>query len=217
MGASSAWMEWIASVAANSATPNILSDWIDILTIQYDTNGIRQWIRTFDGTQGDFPADAVSIGENGIVLVGSALIGNHRVNALTVRYDALGNILWQRVHDDPPQRDDEAKAVQVDEAGNVYVVGTAYEDFTGSECLTVRYDPQGNQVWSEQFGTPGMSGWDYRHDLALDSAGNIYVTGKHSVGSESQHRATTLKYTPDGALSLGPISNSFPSATASCA
>jgi len=75
--------------------------------------------------------------------------------------------------------------VGIDAAGNVYVAGTVTDaaDFGGGELaagggddvFVLKLDGDGNLIWSQRFGGPSdqtVSG------LAVDSAGNVFITGK---------------------------------------
>jgi Beta-propeller repeat len=74
--------------------------------------------------------------------------------------------------------------VAVDAAGNVYVTGYFYYSVNfGGATLTskgsadvflVSYTPSGKHRWSKSF---GGSSTDYGYGLALDAAGNVYITG----------------------------------------
>jgi hypothetical protein len=70
------------------------------------------------------------------------------------------------------------------------------------DYLLVKYSPGGDLLWSRTYDFPAASGIDEAHALALDSAGNAYITGA-SWGGRSEDGGTgydfaTLKYDPAG-------------------
>ena len=83
-------------------------------------------------------------------------------------------------------------SIAVDGAGNAYVTGqTADTDFittpgafqetslTGNHAFVTKFDPSQAGVASLVYSTylGGTYGWDYGNGIAVDSAGNAYVTG----------------------------------------
>ncbi|HEY2882772.1 MAG TPA: hypothetical protein VGJ15_10070, partial [Pirellulales bacterium] len=78
--------------------------------------------------------------------------------------------------------DDESRAIVVDHQGNTFVVGTwNYADGAqvsttthGSDIFLAKYDDNGNLLWQYVIGS---SGDDRAYGVALDSAGNVIVTG----------------------------------------
>ncbi len=70
-------------------------------------------------------------------------------------------------------------SVTVDSAGNAYVTGYTDGDLAGTnaggqDAFVAKYDSTGTQEWIKQFGT---SDYDIALSVAIDSAGNAYVTG----------------------------------------
>ncbi len=77
-------------------------------------------------------------------------------------------------------QDEWYSGVVTDSSENVYVAGVAYAAVDGqtyfgnSDLILVKYNSSGVKQWTKQFGTTGE---DYPNDLAIDSSGNLYVTG----------------------------------------
>lgn len=84
--------------------------------------------------------------------------------------------------------------MKVDQAGNVYVAGIHIAPTTGSDYVTIKYSTGGNQLWAATY--DGSENSDYAYDLAVDNAGNAYVTGL-SVNSPLFDWAT-IKYNTNG-------------------
>jgi len=88
------------------------------------------------------------------------------------------------------------KAVTVDSGGNVYVTGESFAEASSYDYLTLKYGPGGNLLWDKRYNGPG-NGRDAARSIAVDSGGNVYVTGI-SEGSTTFSDYATLKYSPTG-------------------
>ncbi|MBI3811521.1 MAG: SBBP repeat-containing protein [Nitrospirae bacterium] len=132
----------------------------DPYLVKYDADGNKLWTRQV-GTAGNEQALAVAEDGSGNIYV-----------------TADGNKLWTRQFG--TAGDDEASAVAVDGSGNAYVTGYTYGDLDGNtnaglaDPFLVKYDADGNKLWTRQFGTAGT---DTATGVAIDGSGNIYVTG----------------------------------------
>ncbi len=103
------------------------------------------------------------------------------------------NEQWVARYDGPANDSDSALALAVDSAGNVYVTGGSDGDGTGSDYTTVKYDTDGNELWVTRYNGP-VNHIDWAWALAVDSAGNFYVTGE-SQGDGTGYDYATIKYT----------------------
>ncbi len=113
---------------------------------------------------------------------------------------ALNPVSFTQVNQDWAARTDSVSAIDiaVDKAGNVYVAGTVYHGISGFNISLARYDPDGNQLWISEYNGIG-NGLDGSTALALDTSGNIFVTGYSFRGpAATDDEIVTLKYNPDG-------------------
>ena len=121
---------------------------------------------------------------------------------LTIKYDgATGQQLWVARYNGPNNGDDGAYALVVDGADNVYVTGSSRSSGSDVDYLTIKYDgATGRELWASLYDGPG-NGHDVATALAVDSGGNVYVTGK-STGSGSSIDYATIKYDGDTGAAL---------------
>jgi hypothetical protein len=91
---------------------------------------------------------------------------------------------------------DAAQALAVDASGNVYVTGNSTAKNGLGDCVTIKYDTDGNQQWVKVYDGPAND-TDYGNSIAVDGSGNVYVTGS-STGSETNRDYLTLKYDSSG-------------------
>ena len=142
-------------------------------------------------------AKAVAQGPNGNIYVTGYTKGQTTdFDYMTVKYDAAGNRQWVRHFDAGYFDEDRAEAIAVDGAGNVYVSGSTETNDNELDFLTVKYDPSGNELWAETYDF-GIGDDDVATAIALDNAGNAYVTG-YSQTSDSDFDYVTVTYDPFG-------------------
>lgn len=92
--------------------------------------------------------------------------------------------------------EDGAFAIAADEQGFIYVTGKTTKIPNGTDFLTIKYDSNGNQIWSATYNGTGSHD-DFAQYIALDSFGNVYVGGT-SVGINTNYDITIVKYNSAG-------------------
>ena len=182
---------YVTGTSYDSVTSN------DYVTIKYDPAGNHLWVKTYNG--GFDAAKAIAVDGSGNVYVTGSSWSETGYDYATIKYDSAGNELWVQRYNGSWIRNDEARAVAVDGSGNVYVTGysdlrPAYADY-----VTIKYDSSGSQLWIARYNGPGPWGScdDFATALAVDSSGNVYVTG-NSMGSGTGLDYATVKYDPTG-------------------
>jgi hypothetical protein len=178
------------------------------------------WVTRHDGpVSGNDSASAIAVGSTGNSYVTGQVCaardwtGQCWYGWETVKYDTNGVALWTaRFPEGDPFNGDPFNgpaAIAVDASGNVYVTGSMG---TGSACdelgcyssysdyATVKYGPNGAQLWLARYNGSGSYygfGADGAAAVAVDSSGNVYVTGT-SYGADFLPHYATLKYDANG-------------------
>jgi hypothetical protein len=96
------------------------------------------------------------------------------------KYTPNGKVVWTRQFGSDSS--DIVYALAVDASGNSYVVGrtdgvVGSASFGSSDAFLRKYDPDGELLWSTQWGGSPSTSWDEANAVAVDSDGNIYVAG----------------------------------------
>jgi uncharacterized delta-60 repeat protein len=176
----------------------------DYATLKYDTNGNRMWVARYHNTAslGDYiPNDfgrGIAVDQDGYIYVTGLSYGVTQAGGsptgdiATVKYDTNGNELWVARYNGSGNGLDDAYAIAVDSFGNVYVTGSSYGIGTGYDYATIKYDTNGSELWVARYNGPENFA-DAALDIAVDSFGNVYVTGR-SYGSGPGFDYTTIKY-----------------------
>lgn len=107
---------------------------------------------------------------------------------------------WVRRYNGPGNGEDDAVAIAVDGNGNVYVTGYSLSS-TDYDYATIKYNANGDTLWTRRYNGPG-NGSDEASAIAVDSNGNVYVTG-YSIGSGTNNDFATIKYNSLGIQQWG--------------
>jgi hypothetical protein len=170
----------------------------DYATIKYYPNGNTAWVRRYNGPgNNNDDVYAVAVDAYGNVYVTGGSIGSGTsFDYATIKYKPNGDTAWARRYNGPANNSDAAVALAVDDSGNVHVTGSSPGSGTSSDYATIKYKPNGDTAWVRRYNGPG-NGSDAAGALAVDSSGNVYVTGGSS-GSGTNRDYATIKYYPNG-------------------
>jgi hypothetical protein len=160
----------------------------DYATVKYNADGQEQWVARYNGPVNfDDHATAIAVDSSGNVYVTGRSPGlDTGDDYVTIKYNSTGQQQWLARYNGPGSDGnltDAAWAVAVDDSGNVYVTGQSVGAGTDDDYATIKYNPDGQEQWVARYNGPGNLG-DVAYAIAVDKAGNIYVTGG-SIGSDS--------------------------------
>ena len=170
----------------------------DIVTIKYNSHGERLWIAQYDSSLFSLcesSPKAMAVDRQGNVYVTGYLMDfENEPDCITIKYDSNGNLMWQSRYNGPANSSDVSSAIAVDDAGNVYITGYSYDLVTHYDYITIKYNPDGDQVWIARYNGP-VNRADLACAVKLDKSGNVYVTGM-SNGAGWDY--ATIKYKSNG-------------------
>ncbi len=169
----------------------------DYATIKYDSAGNELWVARYNGPKNWDWVEAIAVDSSGNVYVTGISVGSGASpEYATIKYDSAGSELWVARYNGPANGGDEAYDIALDFSGNVYVTGRSVGSGTRNDYATIKYDSDGNELWVARYNGPGNY-IDCAYGIALDSSGNVYVTGE-SHGSGTVGDYATIKYDSDG-------------------
>ena len=170
----------------------------DAFLVKYNSAGNPIWARQSAAPAGGL-GTAVAVTQNGSVhfvgrFLGTATFGSSvltsagQSDVFHVKYDGSGSVIWARKAGGTDA--ELGSGVAVDGNGNSYLTGTfwsATANFGGialtnsrqgySDIFVVKYDIDGNAIWARRAGSPTANNEESANGIAVDSAGNCFVTG----------------------------------------
>ncbi len=174
----------------------------DFITMKYNSSGVEQWIKRYNGAgNGGDAVVGIKVDNVGNIVTGgyTDMGSAQKFNFLTLKYDAAGNMLWEKQYDGTSNDYDFATAITIDAANNIYLTGLSTQLFgtrLDSNYATIKYDPNGNQIWISFYDGPNNS-VDVSRSVFVDNNSNVYISGSSKgVGSDDDY--ATVKYSPSG-------------------
>ena len=171
---------------------------VDYLTLKYNSNGVQQWVAFYNGTGNgsDVAFDIATDKNDNVYVTGTSTNVNNNADYATIKYNKNGIQQWVARYDDSGNGYDNAIAIAIDSKGNIDVFGT-YSSSTTAGYATVQYSKNGTLKWVQLYNGPAPT--TNATAMALDTAGNIYVTGM-SQGIGTSYDYATIKYMQKGDL-----------------
>jgi hypothetical protein len=169
--------------------------------VMYNSSGQIVWQTQYDGPASDYDEiEDIFIDDNGdIYVTGTTDNESSPDDLVTIKYTTDSNEPnWVAFYNGPDNYSDRGKEITVDDDGYVYVTGYSSGVGTEHDYVTIKYDPNGSEVWP----TPAIyngpaNGYDEAVFVDVDDFGNVYVTG-NSVGIGTEYDWAIIKYDPNG-------------------
>jgi uncharacterized delta-60 repeat protein len=167
---------------------------------KYSADGNVQWYGSISPA-GDEGLTAMTMDRNGnMYIAGRRIRNNPNVVYQTFKVSDSGTELWSAQYLGPIPGYHKANAIALDSAGNVYVTGQSPGPGTGNDYATIKYSPDGQELWVQRYDGPAH-GDDVATAIAVAPDGSVYVTGWSTTAS-NLIEITTIKYAQSPGLTL---------------
>lgn len=192
------------SMVVGSLPPLLSSGGNDAFLVKYNAAGTPLWSQKF-GLSGDQSTTDVAVDAAGNVVVAGYFTGTITFGASTyptlvneyrtflVKLDPSGAVLWSTSFTTVSGVQIAVDPISLNQGGgNIAVIGTSVVG--GDNNVNVRkFGPDGTPLWSKTYGDAAVQTGE---DVAMDSAGNIFVTGEFKG---------TMSFGGANLTSLGPL------------
>jgi hypothetical protein len=177
----------------------------DIFLVKYNQSGSKQWTKQLGTNSSDGGSGVTTDSSGNIYVTGTTnggLDGNTNSgegDIFLVKYNSSGTKQWTQQLGTPTSEG--GNGVAVDSSDNIYVTGWTRGKLDtysgGADTFLVKYNSSGTKQWTRQFGAPNFlekskyssssqmtTSGDKGIGVAVDSSGNIYVTGNTNGGMD---------------------------------
>lgn len=146
----------------------------DIWLIKTDSNGDREWNKTFGGADWDYGYSVHQTSDGGYVLTGyTESFGRDWSDIWLIKADSLGNEEWSQTFGN--REYDYGHSAQQTSDGGYIAVGVTRAFYPGFEDVwLIKTDGEGREEWNRTFG--GRS-WDKCYSVAETEDGGFVLSG----------------------------------------
>jgi len=167
-----------------------------VFVAKYTSSGAHAWSRSFSGAGAQYPGGVATDSSGNVIVAGGfqtaadfgggPLTGAGGTDLFVAKYAPTGTYLWAKRGGGALS--DKAEDVAVEQAtGSITVTGhfggtanfggSNLAGGSGSDVLVVQYSASGTHLWSKGFGEGADCSGDSGMGVAVDSAGNVVLTG----------------------------------------
>ena len=113
----------------------------DFATVKYNSLGVFQWDRIYDGpgNSADNISSMILDNAGNIYITGSSYLAGENYNYATVKYNSLGIEQWSDIYYGAEGGSDESFSIAADNSGNVYITGSSYAGVEFKNYVTIKY------------------------------------------------------------------------------
>lgn len=207
-------------------TGNNTGNNIDILILKYDANGVFKFQKTYNNSafnEIDYPRTSRIDLEENLVVSGETYEspGNYDGMRITLKYDNLGNLIWQELYDDPNCNISSIGHKLIIDSNYYYVASVT----TCSGITLSKLSTSGDSLWTvtRNIGVDMIIDmlFDDKHDVILNAVGginnDIVIICFDTTGNfvwQKEISGTLMNYQEDRPSDM--IFNSFDSSIITC-
>jgi len=159
--------------------------------IKYKPNGDQVWAKSF----GEFLRVEDT---NSFYYMRSIHNSTTDLDSELSKYDNNGKKLWSARYSGSANAYDCLELLGADRFGNVYWAGNSMSKGTDLDCVTIKFDCNGNKLWTAHYNGPA-NGSDLVDSIVVDDLGNVYLAGSSKrVDSHDDLDVIVLKYDYNG-------------------
>jgi len=170
----------------------------DCTTIKYNSVVQQEWVSRYNGpaNDNDWGTGIALDKSDNVYVTGGSVVAGIFSEYITMKYNSAGQQQWVAHYHGTGNGNDTATALALDSSGNTYVTGSSFNSNNNFDCVTIKYDPAGQETWVARYDGP-IHLDDLGYAIAIDNSSNVSVTGAGQV-SFSEFNYLTIRYNSAG-------------------
>ncbi len=128
----------------------VAADNINFGVIKYNSSGTKLWTYAYAGGSNDTDLirDMKVDNSGSVYLTGITSTASNNRDIVTIKVNSTGIPDWINYSNGTANGDDDARAIETDNDGNVYVAGSLLNTGTGYDITVTKYSGSGSTLWT---------------------------------------------------------------------
>jgi hypothetical protein len=140
--------------------------------VKLNQDGDQIWSRNYGGSSSDYAYGVVETPDSGFAITGTYSFGYANSDLWLLRTDSQGDTLWTRRFDFHNNLD-RGDAIVLTADGGFAIGGRTWVG-SSPQLLILRTDPDGNMLWSREFGGPSV---EFAESIDITADGGFVIGG----------------------------------------
>lgn len=165
------------------------------LIYKYDTSGNIQWKKQFSDSNTNQIHGCVTDSSGNLYVAGRHQnTGASVYKGFIAKFNSSGAVQWQKIFGSSSRVN--FRHLAIDSSNNIYVTGSI--DSGPADNLVVKYNTSGSVQWQKRITRGSSNYWESSGAIAVDSSGNVYITGFSNHDSSTDDQPFLLKMNSSG-------------------
>lgn len=168
----------------------------DLFLVKLDKDGNLLWSETYNGTAssmdsgGDIALDTLG----NIFVVGASMNSGTLVDFVVLKYDSIGNQVWENQYDYANFNDVANKVILIGDS--IYISGVSQSAPNNWDFTTISMNTIDGNIGNELRSGGSGNGIDKLNAITYDNSGHIYITGA-VLNANNNYDTRTIKLNPN--------------------
>lgn len=184
------------NIYLTGTTYKSLANNYDLFVAKLNKDGNLIWSETYNGAASnmDSGGDIVLDTLGNIYIVGASMNSGTLVDFVVLKYDSLGNQIWQNEYDFANFNDAANKVVLIGDS--LFVSGVSQSAANNWDFTTISMSTIDGNIGNEIRSGGSGNGIDKLNAITYDNSGSIYITGA-VLNASNNYDARTIKLNPN--------------------
>lgn len=172
----------------------------DARTIKLNPNLSIVWSRDYNGIDSlDDESNDVKVDDIGnVYIAGYSTSSSESKNILLIKYDNLGNIIFEKLQNGLGNGNDRANALCLGLDGSIFITGSS--KYTNEDIVTIKFNPAGLPIKTQAYSGTGNG---KSNSISVGELGEIIISGQ--VYENGDYKNVTINYLEN--VELPDVSN----------